>query len=295
MTPIELIGLAAIGGGVGAWLRIVIRDECVDRGMSSWCAIMLINLLGSAVAGASLNCTINSPLWALFVLGFLAGFTTFSSMCIEVVSQWLIGCRRRACVIGIGTLVGGPLLVCGAAVAVTGLTTSASAATSTALVLRGRRIRHHSTSIVAIVAGGIVGTALRASLYFSAEKLSVPFWTATAVANIVGAGCAGFVFRWLCALDANGAARHTPIRRVRLERVLIFGFAGGLTTVSTLSVEIYLAAMTNPVDAVLIFAVNLGLGLLATSLGWWIASRCFPQREPLAPAHSAQRHAQMPR
>lgn len=288
MTPLEIVLLAAIGGGIGAWLRIVIRDEFVDVGMSSWRAILLINLLGSAVAGASINLIVNSPIWAIFVLGFLGGFTTFSSMCLEVVSQWLAGCRRRACVIGIGTLVGGPLLAWGGAVAVKELTVSASAASTTALSLRGRRIRHHSSSIIAIVAAGIVATAIRASLYLSAAKFVIPLWTATALVNIVGAGFAGFVFRWLGALDATGAPRHTPLRRVRLERVLILGFAGGLTTVSTLSVEIYLAAQSSPLEAVQIFAVNLGLGLAATSLGWWIASRSFPVHKPLTPAHGAK-------
>lgn len=279
VIPAELILIGALGGGIGAWVRIVVRDEFVARGIQSWRVLLAINLIGSALGGIGLRLTDGSLAWALLVLGFLGGFTTFSSMCVDIVVQWLVGRRRCASIIGFGTMLGGPLLVWIGALAAGGLIAHAATPTVALAPFGRRRMSYHLSGVIGIAFGGFFGTGVRISLQMLAPIAGMPIWTATALVNIVGSGFAGFVFRWLCSLDANGAPRHEPSRRLRIERLLLFGFAGGMTTMSTLSVEMFLAAQESPVQAILIGSVNIGLGVLATIMGWWIAFRCFPGRE----------------
>lgn len=289
VIPAELIVIGAFGGGMGAWVRIVVRDEFVARGIQSWRVVLAINLIGSALAGIGLRLTDGSLAWALLVLGFLGGFTTFSSMCVDIVVQWLVGRRRAASIIGIGTMLGGPLLAWVGALAAGGVIANAATPTAALAPLGGRRMTHHLSGVTGIAIGGFFGTGVRIALQLLAPIAGMPIWTATALVNVVGAGFAGFVFRWLCALDANGAPRHEPSRRVRIERLLIFGFAGGMTTMSTLSVEIFLVARELPLQAILIGSVNIGFGLLATIMGWWIACRLFPGRESFVPTYDSHK------
>lgn len=275
----ELILIGSVGGGLGAWTRIVIRDEFVSKGIASWKIVMAINLLGSAVAGIALRLTAGSFEWALFSLGFLGGFTTFSSMCVDIVVQWIVGRRRSAVTIAVGTMIGGPLIAWISSFFTAMLTTRSAISTAAIVPLAGRRVTHHMSGLVGITMGGFVGTGIRIFMQFLAPTIGFPVWTATALVNVIGSGFAGFAFRWLCSLDANGAALHDPSRRLTLERLLIFGFAGGLTTMSTLSIEIVQAMHDSLPTALLIGGVNLVVGLTFTILGWWIAYRCFPARE----------------
>ena len=277
----ELILIGSVGGGLGAWTRIVIRDEFVSKGIASWKIVMAINLLGSGVAGIALRLTAGSFEWALFSLGFLGGFTTFSSMCVDIVVQWIVGRRRSAVTIAVGTMIGGPFIAWISSFFTVMLTTRSAISTAAIVPLAGRRVTHHMSGLVGITMGGFVGTGIRIFMQFLAPTTGFPVWTATALVNVIGSGFAGFAFRWLCSLDANGAALHDPSRRLTLERLLIFGFAGGLTTMSTLSIEIVQAMHDSLLTALLIGGVNLVVGLTFTILGWWIAYRCFPARESL--------------
>ncbi len=277
----ELLLIGSVGGGIGAWARIVIRDEFVSKGIASWKIVMAINLLGSAVAGIALRMTEGSFGWAFFSLGFLGGFTTFSSMCVDIVVQWIAGRRRWAVTVAMGTMIGGPLIawICSFITAMFWARSSISTAAIASLA--GRRVAHHISGLVGITMGGFIGTGIRIFMQFLAPAIGFPVWTATALVNVIGSGFAGFVFRWLCSLDANGVALHDPSRRLTLERLLIFGFAGGLTTMSTLSIEIVEAMRHSLLTALLIGGVNLVVGLTLTILGWWIAYRCFPARESI--------------
>ncbi|MDA1262531.1 MAG: CrcB family protein [Planctomycetota bacterium] len=277
----ELILIAAVGGGLGAWTRMIVRDECVAQGIASWRVVLWINIVGSALAGMAMPLTSGSFEWALFALGFLGGFTTFSSMCVDIVVQWIVGRRRTAATIAIGTMIGGPLSAWISSF-LTAKVDARSAISTVAIVpLAGRRFSHHASGLIGITLGGFIGTSVRVSLQFLAPTLAFPVWTATALVNVIGSGFAGFAFRWLCSLDADGVAIHSPSRRLRLERLLIFGFAGGLTTMSTLSIEIIEAMHDSPLNALLIASVNVVVGLSFTILGWWIAFRWFPMRESM--------------
>ena len=275
-----VILVGSISGGIGAWIRIVVRDECIARGVASWKAILSINLVGSGLAGAALRLPTDPLSLAAISLGFLGGFTTFSSMCLDAVVQW-VGLRRRAsALIVAATMLGGPVI---AAIA-TSVVAVATVATAT-IPLVGepragrRRMVHHFSGVTFISIGACLGSGIRVSMHLLAPIVGLPVWTATAVVNAVGAGFAGFVFRWLCALDIAGAPRHSPNRRLVTERLLIFGFAGGLTTMSALSVEMLVATRESWWLGASIGAINIALRLPATILGWWIASRLFPSRE----------------
>ena len=279
----ELLLIGSVGGGLGAWTRIVVRDEFVFKGIASWRVVMSINLVGSALAGLALRMTEGSFEWALFTLGFLGGFTTFSSMCVDIVVQWIAGRRRAAVTVAMGTMIGGPLIAWISSLFAAMFVTRSAISTAAIIPLASRRVNHHMSGLLGIALGGFVGTGIRIFMQFLAPTIGFPIWTATALVNVIGSGFAGFAFRWLCSLDANGAALHDPSRRLTLERLLVFGFAGGLTTMSTLSIEIVEAMRHSLLTALLIGGVNLLMGLTFTILGWWIAYRCFPARESISP------------
>ena len=287
MNHSELILIGSVGGGLGAWVRIVVRDEFVARGIASWRVVIAINLLGSALAGVAVRLNVGSFEWALFTLGFLGGFTTFSSMCVDVVVQWIVGRRRSSAIIVLSTMLGGPLVAWFGSMVAGGFIMRSAGPAVAIVPLTGRRLPHHFSGLLGIAAGGFVGTGLRISFQFLAQVVGYPVWTATALVNSIGAGFAGFVFRWLCSLDANGVPRHEPSRRLNIERLLIFGFAGGLTTVSTLAVEIVSAFPSAPLTAGMIGLVNLGCGVAAATIGWWIARRVFPERESFVAVHDS--------
>ena len=279
----ELLLFGSVGGGLGAWTRIVVRDEFVAKGIASWRVVMSINLAGSALAGLAVQLTEGSFEWALFTLGFLGGFTTFSSMCVDIVVQWIAGRRRAAVTVAMGTMIGGPLIAWISSLFAAMFVARSAISTSAIIPLASRRVNHHMSGLLGIAFGGFVGTGIRIFVQFLAPIIGFPIWTATALVNVIGSGFAGFAFRWLCSLDANGAALHDPSRRLTLERLLVFGFAGGLTTMSTLSIEIVEAMRHSLLTALLISGVNLLMGLTFTILGWWIAYQCFPARESISP------------
>lgn len=285
MTPLEIIVVGSVGGGIGAWLRIVMRDECTIRGIPSWKAILWINLMGGALAGLVIQFPHNDFVGAAISLGFLGGLTTFSSMCVDAVTQWLAGRRRTSCLIAVTTMLGGPALAwLGSITAITAPKVGGAAASSVIVAtneIGRRRMRHHLSGLMSITLGASVGSAVRIGAHLYAVSVGVPTWTGTAMVNVVGAAAAGFTYRWLCALHANGEPLHPPSRRLMAERFLIFGFAGGLTTMSSLAVELQTATQESLWVGLMIGVINIGFGLTGCILGWRVAVRFFPKREPL--------------
>ncbi|MSR70198.1 MAG: hypothetical protein EXS17_07625 [Phycisphaerales bacterium] len=273
MNALEWIIIGSCGGAIGAWLRTVVRDECVGQGIASWQAILAVNLVGSALAGW--GSTVVQTEWqrAFFLAGALGGFTTFSGLCVETVAQWQAGRRSTAAVITMSTMIGGPLAASAAAalsafppLAVTALIPSTTA-------LRGRRMSHHGGGLFFIALGGALGSAMRlgSDAFTRANELAPTIPTATV--NICGAALAGFVAQWLVASDRRGQPRHAALARLRLERFLLMGFAGGLTTMSAVSLEVSDAFKRSPGEALMIAAINITCGLMAAALGWLLARR----------------------
>lgn len=276
MTPSDLIAIGSIGGGLGAWLRMVIRDECVVRGVASWQAIIGVNLLGCALAGA-ISTHLSNPAWSAFlVAGVLGGFTTFSSACVDVVAQLKERSRSSALWV-MSTIVGAPICAWLGPAMLGASGASSTAALSMTSPANGRfplnrgRISHHGGGLLAISLGAAVGSAGRIGSNVAASAWGLQQWHATAIANVLGALFAGFVVRRLIAIEADGTPWVAAHRRLFIERLLVFGFAGGLTSFSTLAMEVTTAAQTSWPEAILISSVNLGLGIPATMLGWRIA------------------------
>ncbi len=267
--------VGSCGGAVGAWLRAVVRDEFVERGMASWQAILAINLVGSAIAGWCSVVAENEWQRVLFLAGAFGGFTTFSGMCVDVVTQWRAGRRATAACICLGTAAGGPLCASAALAVAAVAPASTHALLPAATSLRGRRAHHHLGGFGLIALGGALGSAVRIGADCIARANEIAPWISTASVNIVGAAFAAFAFRWLASIDALGCPRHAPRARVRLERFLLIGCAGGLTTMSTLSLEAIDAARSNFLQALTVVALNFACGIVAAALGWTLAQRVF--------------------
>jgi len=113
--------------------------------------------------------------------------------------------------------------------------------------------------VVATIAAGALGALLRyvATLAFGPSGLRVP--RAVLVVNVAGSLVGGLL---LGLVDAGVAPEE-------LRTVLVTGFAGGLTTFSTLSVETMQLVLSGRVrTAVLSIALNLVLGIGAATAGY---------------------------
>lgn len=109
--------------------------------------------------------------------------------------------------------------------------------------------------------------------------------TAPVIALILVAGAVGSLVRYLVGRAAAGASWPWPVLVVNvagsllagvalhtdLALVAVTGLAGGLTTFSTLSVEtVQLLTEGRRRAAAASIALNLGLGLAAATLGWFV-------------------------
>ena len=94
LTP-ELVIAIAIGGAMGALLRYGAQLLWPARGARVPRAILLVNVVGSAIGGATLALvhvdtgagipTISSSLALVLMTGFCGGLTTFSTFAVETV------------------------------------------------------------------------------------------------------------------------------------------------------------------------------------------------------------------
>lgn len=94
----------AIGGGIGAGARWTIDQALRSPRGFPW-AIMLINVTGcfAMVIAHALLAPV-APLAATALVGFLGGYTTFSTVNADAVGLWLAGRRAGAIGNAFGTL-----------------------------------------------------------------------------------------------------------------------------------------------------------------------------------------------
>ena len=108
------LAVTALAGGVGCALRVLARDAFLRRGRNARWATCAINLSGSllvgVVAGAVAHRGDGSELTAAAAFGVLAGWTTYSAFCMDVVLLWITGRRAHALVLWAVTLAGSATL-----------------------------------------------------------------------------------------------------------------------------------------------------------------------------------------
>lgn len=107
-----------------------------------------------------------------------------------------------------------------------------------------------------VVVAGALGAVIRYLIGRAGAQASWP-WPVLLV-NVVGSLLAG-------------VAIHTAAIHPAVALIVVTGFAGGLTTFSTFSVEtVQLAGTGRWRAAALNVAANLGLGLAAATVGWFV-------------------------
>lgn len=106
--------VTALAGGVGCALRVLARDAFLRRGRNARWATCVINLSGSllvgVVAGAVAHRGAGGELPAAAAFGVLAGWTTYSAFCMDVVLLWITGRRVHALALWAVTLAGSATL-----------------------------------------------------------------------------------------------------------------------------------------------------------------------------------------
>jgi CrcB protein len=115
VTPLAILALIG-AGAVGALARYGLSTWCAGRGSLPW-AVLVVNVVGSGVAGVALGLPLDPVVQLVVVSGFCGGLTTFSTLSVETVRLALDGYRRAAAlsvtlnmVLGIAALVVGLVL-----------------------------------------------------------------------------------------------------------------------------------------------------------------------------------------
>ncbi|MBG6226726.1 CrcB protein [Arthrobacter sp. CAN_A2] len=109
MSVVTLLALAA-AGGAGAALRFVLDGTIRSRLRTSLpVSTMVINISGSLLLGILVgvveSCHDMQPLFTIVGVGFLGGYTTFSTASLETVRLIQTRKTRQALISGLGTLV----------------------------------------------------------------------------------------------------------------------------------------------------------------------------------------------
>jgi len=271
MDVASVIGLAAVGGSVGCLLRVLVRDACAAAGIRKWQAIALINVLGSAAAGVIAARQVSEPLLAMLLVGLFGGFTSFSAMVLDIVALWIVKQRASAVLLGLTTTVAAPFAAAGAGAAAT--------AAAPLIAARGGWQRMAALDALMIIAGGSVGCAARAAVVLAFEYALLPAWSATTCCNVVGSACAAGAARALISQTTSGKPLMHAALRAHLDRLILLGLCGGLTTVSSLAVEMAELARESLWHAAALGALNVGAGCVAAASVWWLVRRAFPLRE----------------
>jgi len=273
MDGASVIGLAAVGGSVGCVLRVLVRDAFATAGIPKWQGIALINVLGSAAAGAVAAAQVAEWWQALLLVGLFGGFTSFSAMALDIAALWIAKRRKSAVLLGLTTTVAAPFAAAG-----TGMAATAAAPT---IAARGGWQRMAAFDALVIIAGGSVGCAARAAVVLAVEHAAFPAWAATTICNVLGSAVAACAARALISQVESGKPVTHPALRAHLDRLILLGLCGGLTTVSSLAVEMAEIARESPLHAAALGAVNVGAGCVAAAGGWWVVRRWYPLRERL--------------
>lgn len=112
-----------LGGGLGATARFALATVIAERAGTTFpLGTLLINVSGSLIIGVLLVLLTESlaadPAWRLFfVVGFLGGYTTFSSFSFEAVALLMNGAWARAAAYVVGSN-GLSLLACAAGIGI---------------------------------------------------------------------------------------------------------------------------------------------------------------------------------
>jgi fluoride exporter len=106
MTPLELLGVAAAGGG-GAAVRFLAGAVARERPVR---ATIAVNLVASLLAGVLTGLLVLDDTWrAVLVTGFCGGMSTYSAFAVQAVEQ-LDGRRGGRAITTIAvTVVGGAI------------------------------------------------------------------------------------------------------------------------------------------------------------------------------------------
>ena len=99
--------LVAVGGFFGAVVRASISQFLNKKSLSIPIGTLFVNLLGSLLLGVVLSSSSGSILVLLFGTGFMGAFTTFSTLSLEMLEQFLNERKRVAIVYLISTYGGG--------------------------------------------------------------------------------------------------------------------------------------------------------------------------------------------
>ncbi len=94
MTALVLLAVA-VGGALGAVLRQLTSVSLAGRGRIPW-GVLVVNVVGSFVAGVALGAPLDPTLQLIIVSGFCGGLTTFSTFAVETVQLVLEGKHRAA-------------------------------------------------------------------------------------------------------------------------------------------------------------------------------------------------------
>jgi CrcB protein len=103
------LAVTALAGGTGCALRVLARDAFLRRGREARWATCAINLSGSLAMGAvaaAASRGAEGSLGATAAFGLLAGWTTYSAFCMDVVLLWVTHRRARAVALWAVTLAG---------------------------------------------------------------------------------------------------------------------------------------------------------------------------------------------
>lgn len=110
MSPVLVLALAALAGGIGAALRFFVDGLVGDHVRSSFpLGTSVINVTGSLALGLLIGLTLShvasSELQAILGTGLLGGYTTFSTASVETVRLAHERRYRAALVNGVGMLI----------------------------------------------------------------------------------------------------------------------------------------------------------------------------------------------
>lgn len=119
-----------------------------------------------------------------------------------------------------------------------------------------------------VASGGAIGTMLRYITNVGFDQLHLPFnWvTATAFENIAGSFLIGLIFTWLNSFKGL---------HEKLNLFFITGILGSYTSYSAFSAEAFLLLNTSFYSMLGYVLLQIGVGLIAVSLGYFIALHFF--------------------
>lgn len=110
---VAFLAVTALAGGAGCAARVLVRDALARRGMAPRWTILGINLAGSLAIGlvsGTVGREGSGGLAPAATVGLLAGWTTYSAFCMDVVLLWIRGERVRAGSLWAATLLGSTAL-----------------------------------------------------------------------------------------------------------------------------------------------------------------------------------------